>query len=69
MKQLLVLAGFAVLLLGLAGCQNVNRGVEVIIEGGGEFPASLAGTWKAEGRPWKITLNPNGTVASVVIRM
>lgn len=69
MKQLLVLAGFAVLLLGLAGCQNVNRGVEVIIEGGGEFPEFLVGRWKADKHGWEFAFEPDGAISSAVISL
>ncbi len=72
MKRLLVLfvCGFSLLLL-LNGCQDVNRkkgNVEVIIEGPGQFPQSLAGTWKAEGRTgWEVVFNPDGTISSAVL--
>lgn len=69
MKQLVVLAGFAVLLSGILGCQDANRITDKAVDANEQFPAFLAGTWKAEGRPWKITLNPDGTVASAVIPM
>ncbi|MCJ7776732.1 MAG: hypothetical protein MUP16_00210 [Sedimentisphaerales bacterium] len=70
MKKLLVLLGCAVLLF--SGCQNYGRsksGVEVIIEGGGQFPQSLAGKWKAgrnEWERWEVVFRPNGVVSSAV---
>jgi len=67
MKQLVVLAGFAVLLLGLAGCQNANRGVEVIIEGGGEFPEFLVGRWKADKGFWEFNFEPDGRISSAAL--
>jgi len=79
MKRLVVLAGCAVILLGLAGCQNTGGGdrgvgpaptrgdVEVIIEGGGEFPEFLVGTWKDEKRGWEFVFEPDGTISSVVM--
>ncbi len=78
MKQLLVLAGFAVLLSALAGCQNANRGVdpapprggvEVIIEGGGEFPEFLVGGWKADKHGWQFVFEPDGAISSAVISL
>ena len=66
MKQLLVLAGCAVFLSGLVGCQSANRGVEVIIEGGGEFPELLVGIWKADKHGWGIVFEPDGTISSAV---
>ena len=67
MKQLVVFAGFAVLLLGLWGCQNAHSGVEVIIEGGGEFPEFLVGVWKADKNGWEFVFEPDGSISSAVI--
>lgn len=74
MKQLLVLFGCAVVLLVLAGCQGPVGGpaprsgvVEVIVEGGGEFPESLSGRWKDEKRGWEFVFEPDGTISSAVI--
>jgi len=69
MKQLLVLAGFAVLLSGLAGCQDPNKGIEVIIEGGGEFPEFLVGKWRADRDGWEFVFEPDGTISSAVISL
>ncbi len=69
MKQLVVLAGFAVLLSALAGCQNANRGVEVIIEGDGEFPEFLVGGWKADKDGWEFVFEPDGAISSAVISL
>ncbi len=69
MKQLLVLFGCCVILLGLAGCQNANRGIEVIIEGGGEFPQFLVGRWKADKDGWEFVFEPNGAISSAVISL
>ena len=69
MKQLLVLFGCCVILSGLAGCQNANRGVEVIIEGGGEFPEFLVGRWKADKHGWEFVFEPDGAISSAVISL
>lgn len=71
MKQLLVLVGCVVLLLGLAGCQNSHRSkaVEVIIEDGGEFPEFLVGRWKANKHNWEFVFEPDGTISSAVISL
>jgi len=69
MKQLMLLAGFVVLLAPLAGCQNTNRGVEVIIEGDGEFPEFLVGEWKADKDGWEFVFEPDGTISSAVISL
>jgi len=78
MKQLLVLAGFALLLSSLAGCQKANKGVdpapprggvEVIIEGNGEFPEFLVGRWKADKDGWQFVFEPDGRISSAVIAL
>jgi hypothetical protein len=71
MKQSIVLFGCVFLLLG-GGCQEHNRnksGVEVIIEGGGEFPQFLVGRWKNDYYAWEFVFEPNGTISSAVISM
>jgi len=69
MKRSIIFAGCCVILMGLVGCQGPsvnNSGVEVIIEGGGEFPRSLAGTWKDQESSWQVTLAPDGSIVSLV---
>jgi hypothetical protein len=70
MKQWLVLAGFAVILSGLVGCQgplSKKSGVDVIIEGGGKFPEFLVGRWKDAKKGWEFVFEPDGTISSAVI--
>ena len=73
MKQIVVLAGCAVILSMLAGCQKPAQttppisGVEVIIEGGGEFPQFLVGIWKADKGGWEFVFERDGTISSAVI--
>lgn len=69
MKQLLMLAGCAAVLAGLVGCQNAHRGIEVIIEGDGEFPESLAGVWKSDEDGWEFVFEPDGRLSSAVISL
>ena len=67
MKQLVVLIGCAVVLLGFVGCQSANKGVEVIIEDGGQFPEFLVGRWKAYGKSgWEFVFKPDGTISSII---
>ena len=72
MKQLLVLAGCAVFLSGLASCQKPAQttppvgSVEVIIEGGGEFPQFLVGIWQVDKHGWEIVFEPDGTISSAI---
>ena len=67
MRQLVVLAGFIVLLSGLSGCQDANSDVDVIIEGGGKFPAFLVGTWTADKFGWEFVFEPDGNISTAVI--
>jgi hypothetical protein len=72
MKQLSVLFGCVIVLFALTGCQEFCRnksGVEVIIEGGGQFPQFLVGKWKADDYGWQFVFEPNGTIVSAVIGM
>ena len=75
MKQLMVLVGCIVFLLGFAGCQKSAKttppvdGVEVVVEDGSEFPEFLAGTWEADKGGWEITFEPDGRLSSAVITM
>lgn len=72
MKQLVVLAGCCVFLFGPAGCQNISRGdrgVEVIIEGDGKFPETLAGKWRANKGFWEFVFEPDGRISSAVIAL
>ena len=78
MKQLVVLVGCCVFLLVPAGCQNAGRarkdvdpgtprgGVDVIVEGGGEFPEFLVGQWKADQYNWAFKFEPDGSISSIV---
>lgn len=67
MRQLVMLVGCAVVLLGLGGCQGQSakllEGKRVVL------PPDIAGTWKARGEPWEIVLSPDGTVSSALIPM
>ena len=68
MKRSIVLIGCVFLVFG--GCQGVSRnksGVEVIIEGNGQFPQSLAGRWKDAEQGWEFVFEPDGTISSAVI--
>lgn len=67
MKQLLVLFGCCVILFGPAGCQNANRGIEVIVEGNGKFPESFAGRWRANKGFWEFVFEPDGRISSAAI--
>lgn len=59
--------------LTAAGCSRpLNppaRPVEVMVEGGGEFPDSLAGEWKADQHGWEFVIEPDGQISSAVISL
>lgn len=72
MKQLVVLVGCAVLLSVIGGCQSTagnTSGVDVIIEGGGEFPEFIVGVWKSDKDGWEFVFEPDGTISSAVISL
>lgn len=73
MKRALVWLGCVFVLSGLLvlGCQGLsNRGVEVVVEGDGEFPEFLVGRWKANGKSgWELVFEPDGTISSAVIAL
>lgn len=71
-KKVLVLVLLAYSLSVITGCQgpSVNKsGVEVIIEGGGEFPQFLVGRWKSRDYAWQFVFEPNGAISSAAINM
>ena len=67
MKRLLIFLGCCVVLSSLCGCHSPNRAVEVIIEGGGDFPDFLVGRWIANGHGWEFVFEPDGTISSTII--
>ncbi len=73
MKQVsCILLTSVIVVLILTGCEGWSRnknGVKVIIEGGGEFPQSLVGRWKADDYYWQFVFEPNGTISSMVFNM
>jgi len=66
-KTVLLLIPLCCSLSVIAGCQKANTGVNVIIEGGGQFPQSLVGTWKDDKNRWEFVFEPDGTISSAVI--
>lgn len=73
MKPAFALLGGLCVVLMPTGChRSLNTGAEavtVVIEGGGRFPASLAGRWKADQHGWEILFTESGSIASAVISM
>ncbi len=69
MKRLLVCCLYVVLLIGCQSAGRSKSGVDVFIEGGGEFPQSLAGTWRSDKHYWQIVFEPDGSISSAVITL
>jgi hypothetical protein len=66
----LCVIGLMCAMLGVLGCQKGNEvkhpgsdAVDVIVEGGGAFPETLAGRWKGQ-KNWEIVFEPDGTISS-----
>ena len=57
--------------LCLGSCATSERGsgenMQVAVEGGGQFPAALAGRWQADQDGWQLIIDPNGRISSAVI--
>ena len=72
MKRLFALSICGLSLFMLNGCQDSTPNescVEVIIDGDGQFPAALAGRWKADTGGWEIVFEPNGMISSAVVSL
>ena len=52
----------SITVITLTGCQNPQKGVEVVVQGQGTFPESLAGTWKADKNGWEVVIEKDGIV-------
>ena len=72
MKQIVPLLFCSLSVLSCSGCYSSAENppaVEVIIDGGGQFPDFLVGTWKANSGGWEIVFEPNGAISSAVISL
>ena len=72
MKKLFLLSICVFFVLLSGSCQNPvagKSGVEVIIDGDGQFPQFLVGTWRADKRGLEITFEPDGKISSAVISL
>ena len=72
MERLLILFVCSLAVFIPIGCQNSTKlksGVDVSVDGDGQFPASLAGTWKSNDGIWEIVLESNGKISSAVISL
>ena len=72
MKKIVVLSICCFFVFLASGCQSSNQsksGVEVIIDGDGEFPEFLAGRWQADKGGWEIVFEPDGKISSAVVSL
>ena len=72
MKRIVPLLLLGLSMLPYGGCQGSTEGppaVEVVIDGDGQFPDSLVGTWRADSGGWEIVFEPDGTISSAVVSL
>jgi len=43
--------------------------ISVLVEGGGRFPAALAGRWRSDQHGWEFVFEPDGRISSAVISL
>jgi hypothetical protein len=70
-KQALVVLGLLMPVVG--GChrpqQDRAETVRVMVEGGGAFPNSLAGRWRARQHGWEFQIEPDGRISSATLSL
>jgi len=66
---LLVCSAFTSVLGGCQGLAPKRSGVEVIIDGDGQFPDFLVGKWIADTGGWEIVFEPGGRISSAVVSL
>lgn len=69
MKRLFACCLFIFLVGSCQSSVGNKSGVEVIIDGDGQFPAFLVGNWKADKGAWEIAFEPDGTISSAVVNL
>jgi len=65
MRKRLLLIVCLVVLAGFVGCVDSNRGIEPIIEGEGQFPEFLVGTWRPDESRWVFLFEPDGRISKM----
>ena len=70
MRRVLI-ASLCSLIAAGGGCHSSHPspGVSVVVEGGGRFPAALAGRWKADRDGWEFVFDSEGRIASAVLSL
>jgi hypothetical protein len=66
MKQLVVLAGCAILLLVFVGCRHTNTHVDRVIDDNERFPGFLVGVWEVHEPDWGFMFEPDGSISKMV---
>jgi hypothetical protein len=72
MERLLTLFVCSLFVFTPIGCHTPTKlksGVDVIVDGNGQFPAPLAGIWKSNDGIWEIVLESDGKISSSVISL
>jgi len=68
MKRFVLLLFSIFLAVTFSGCRSsAGNGVEVTIDGIGQFPEFLVGTWKAEDGDWEFVFEPDGKISSAIV--
>jgi len=66
-RKVAILFSLAYVVLLPAGCQQPSEPQPPVNKPA--LPAEVAGIWQARGSPWRIVIDPNGTLVSAVIPM
>jgi hypothetical protein len=72
MKRLTLILAYVLLVLAISGCQSSAGNkwpVEVIVDGDGQFPDFIIGTWIADEGGWEFVFEPDGSISSAVISL
>ena len=70
MKRFSLLLVYIFLAAVLTGCRSSagsRDGVEVTVDGDGQFPDFLVGRWKAEEGGWEFAFEPDGKISSATV--
>lgn len=69
MRNLCLVLWCCGIVLMVGGCQSANRGMEVILPDGVEFPEQIAGVWKSNDprSSWALQFEKNGTISWCVV--
>ena len=55
--------------LFIFGCNSQRNTVDVIIDGNGLFPESIAGIWRSDNDAWEFDIEPDGKIAWAIISL